>query len=283
MTIEARVIEDSVSLEGIRLTTFELYYPRIIHSEFMTHRVLSRNASSSRAVPSWRAIAAVLGDPAEPVSFGRNQPGMQAGAELDGWRRGVVRAAWHGAKWAACAAAYIAHKAGAHKQVVNRIIEPWSHIKVVVTATDWANFFALRDHEDADPTIRVLAEKMKVAMDESNPKLLRPGEWHLPYILPTDRIRLGNDIEKLKKTSAARCARTSYLLHNGQDTEWSADLKLYQTLVISRPVHASPTEHQATPDKRWSRGRWAKPQLHGNLRGYVQFRKTIEGEAVYEQ
>ncbi|MCG7628969.1 hypothetical protein MHM88_14250 [Epibacterium sp. MM17-32] len=280
MTITAKVIEDSVSPEGIRLTTFELFYPRIVHADFMTHRVLSRNASSSRATPSYIAITAALRNPAEPFEWGANQPGMQAGKELTGFRRWMARRGWHLAKWGAAAGAYLVHKAGAHKQIVNRIMEPWSHIRVVVTATDWGNFFALRHHGDADPTLRELARVMLVARGDSQPKLLQPGEWHLPYVSQAERELY--DIEILCKISAARCARVSYRLHDGKPTTVEKDLALFDRLMGGDPKHSSPTEHQATPDKKWSRGRWAKPEQHGNLRGYIQFRKTIPGEAVHE-
>lgn len=278
MSIEAKVILDSVSPEGIRLTTFQLKYPRLIHSEFMTHRKPSRNAGSSRAVPIKRVIKNILADPAEPVAWGSNQPGMQAGAELTGIRRVLVRLAWHSVKRAAILGARVSQWAGAHKQVANRMLEPWSHIEVVATGTDWANFFALRAHEDADPTIQALAFAILDALEASEPTPLEPGEWHLPYA--TDPSL---DLETARKVSAARCARVSYLTHDGVSTTLEADKALFDRLMGGDPKHASPTEHQATPDKRWSRKRWGKPELHGNLYGWCQFRKMIPGEAAHER
>lgn len=280
MTITAKVIADSVSPEGIRLTTFELRYPRMIHSELMTHRVFSRNASSSRAIPILTMLRNTVADMAEPVFWGSNNPGMQSKAPLAGFRLWLARRLWRTAGWVAAAFTWGLHKAGAHKQIANRVIEPWSHISVIVTSTDFANWFALRDHPDADPTINFLAKKMRLALGGSTPTLLQPGEWHLPYI--SDVEREAHDLEALKKMSAARCARVSYLTHDGKKPSLEQDLRLYGQLVESKPVHASPTEHQATPDKKWSRNRWAKPELHGNFRGYIQHRKMIDGEAVYE-
>jgi hypothetical protein len=282
MSVNVKIILDSISPEGIRLTTYQLRYPRMIHSEFMTHRVLSRNAGSSRAVPISEVIRRILADPANPSHWGSNKPGMQAGAELTGVRRVMAKLAWHGAKRAAIFSARVLQLAGAHKQVANRILEPWSHIEVVATGTDWVNFFALRHHKDADPTFRELAAKMTLALANSVPTKLHPGDWHLPYITEQDRIDVDHDIEKLKRMSSARCGRVSYLTHDNETPSLENDLKLFERLMGGDPKHSSPTEHQATPDKKWTRNRWAKPELHGNLRGFIQFRKTIAGEAAYE-
>lgn len=278
MSIEAKIIRDSVSPEGIRLTTMQLKYPRIIHAEFMTHRVFGRNASSSRAIPIQVQIQHIINDPAEPMAWGSNKPGMQAGAELTGFSHWLTRRMWHFAKRCAIFAARMSLRAGAHKQIANRLLEPWSHISVVVTSTDWSNFYALRDHEDADPTIRALAVAMKSAHDRSIPDRLIPGMWHLPYVRATEE----GDVETRKKMSAARCARVSYMTHDRKAPSLEQDLKLFDQLVGNAPVHASPLEHQATPDKRWSRDRWSHREQHGNLRGWRQHRKMITGEAVNE-
>lgn len=279
MSIDVRIIEDSVSPEDIRLATFQLRYPRIIHSELMTHRVFSRNASSSRAIPVQRQIKAIINDPAEPVEWGSNQKGMQAGDPLTGWRLWLTQLAWHGARHGATACARLAVFAGAHKQVANRILEPWSHISVVLTATDFANWFALRDHKDADPTIRALADRMRRIYNIEAPTLLQPGQWHLPYVHAVERHDL--PLEDCLRMSAARCGRVSYLTHEGQKPSVQQDLDLFTRLMGGDPKHASPTEHQGTPDKRWkSRNRWAHEDEHGNFRGWRQHRKMIPGEAV---
>ncbi len=301
-TISAQVITDSISPDGIRLTTLKLRYPRWIHAEFMTHRVFSRNASSSRAIPVARLIQDVLDDPAVPMFWGANQRGMQAGAEHDamisiptvsGGCRDVCRTeAWLFARDRAVEIARALAEAGYHKQLVNRLLEPFSHIEVVVTATEWSNFFALRDHPAAEPHIQLLARRVKEAMAVSTPRPLLPGEWHLPFV--TDRILHGDYIQAdgslLKgytnelgiKLSVARCARTSYLTHEGKTPDVAADLELYDRLVGAVPLHASPCEHQATPDDIISETpdgpTWRFPKLHGNLWGWVQHRKTLPGE-----
>lgn len=275
--ITAKVIEDSISPEGIRLTTFQLKYPRFIHAEFMTHRVFSRNAGSSRAIPILTSLRAVLRSSVMPISWGKNQKGMQAGAEMTGFRRRLAKLGWNVGRFGALAGAWLAMKAGAHKQVVNRMLEPWSHIEVVVTATDWANFFELRLHKDADPTMQALAVAMDDARALSTPRLLARGEWHLPYISQAERETF--PIDMLKKMSSARCARVSYLTHDQQHPSSNRDLDLYDRLVGSKPWHASPVEHQATPDwMRPSSNRWAAPRLHGNLTGWRQNRKILEKE-----
>lgn len=141
MTISAIVIADTISPAGKRITTLQLRYPRMVHSEFMTHRVFSRNASSSRAIPVERLIEDVLRDTAMPIHWGKNQPGMQARKKhdapvlLDGTFVSNENA-WLAARDQAIEAARAFTKAGYHKQIVNRLLEPFAHINVVVTATE---------------------------------------------------------------------------------------------------------------------------------------------------
>lgn len=265
-TITAKVIADSVAANtAIRLTTLELRYPRFIHSEFMTHRVFSRNAGSSRAIPTKRLLASIVGDMAEPVHWGKNQPGMQAREELSGWRLTAARLLWRVSGRAMCIAAGWMAALGGHKQIVNRMVEPWSHITVVVSSTEWANFMLLRDHPDADPTIQVLAVAIKLAMETSDPRLLHEGDWHLPYIQDAYKDRSGVEARQI---SAARCARTSYVTHDGLLPLHKDDLGLFQKLAVAWPPHLSPVEHQATPS--------GDTEFHANFRGWVQFRKEIE-------
>lgn len=307
MTIESTVIADSISPAGIRLTTFQLRYPRFIHAELMTHRVFSRNASSSRAIPIHRMIEDLRRDPAMPVYWGSNKPGMQAGDELcdddtnPQWRgmsaRDGAKAIWLRARDEAISNVLELMKLGLHKQIANRILEPWAHINVVVTATDWENFFTLRRHKDAQPELKVLADKMYEAMRLTVPHQLQPGEWHLPYISVADWQCYGLDgpclwqdepdvVDILRKVSVARCARVSYLTHDGRPTTTGEDLTLYDRLVGAQPLHASPAEHQATPDvqERFCdthyRDTFRNPDLWGNLRGWIQYRKTLPGEFV---
>ena len=270
--IKANIILDSISPSGIRLTTLELIYPRFIHSEFMTHRMFSRNASSSRAIPINKMITKIRNEPAMPIHWGQNQSGMQANTEIENIEQ--AKQAWIAAANIACSTAELMVEMGLHKQVVNRILEPFSHIHVVCTATEWENFFILRDHIDAQPEIRELAIQMKNAFLNSTPTLREYGQWHLPFIREEEA---GLDLEIKRRASTARCARVSYLTHDGKIPVIEKDLDLYDRLVTSKPIHASPTEHQATPMKpefapvfpesfKWS----------GNLRGWTQYRKLIE-------
>jgi hypothetical protein len=244
MAVTATVIADSIADGCPRLTTLQLRYPRFIHAEVMTHRVFSRNASSSRAIPVERVIQDVIDDPAMPVHWGKNQPGMQARADLKGWRRILTKGTWHAARYATLGCAWVAMKAGAHKQIVNRILEPFQHINVLVTATEWDNFFALRDHPDAQPEIAKLARAMKGAMAGSEPRFLKPGSWHKPYINADDYSNQGD----MRMVSAARCASVSYKTVDGKPMSVEKALDIFNKLAGSDPIHASPFEHIARPD-----------------------------------
>ena len=267
--ITAKVVEDSLSVDGIRLTTLQLRYPRFIHAEFLTHRLFSRNASSSRAIPVNKMLAQVWNDPAAPLHWGQNQAGMQAQTELTGWRRTAAKLVWRFSGRFMCGFVWAGMKLGMHKQIANRLLEPWQFISVIVTATEWDNFFLLRDHKDAQPEIRALAKVMREAMNESSPKILRIGEWHLPYVNQAERDEFQPAL--LAKLSAARCARVSYLTHEGKPPELGKDLELYDRLVGANPIHASPVEHQATPAFNYD-------HQSGNLRGWQQYRKMVEAE-----
>ncbi len=287
MTISALVIADSISKGNKRITSLQLLYPRFVHAEFMTHRVFSRNASSSRAIPVDRLIADIISDTAMPIHWGKNQPGMQADEECDekllyhyyGYMMGkqcsryIAREEkWFEARDNAIKIAKEFTNQGYHKQIVNRLLEPFSHINVIVTATEWDNFFALRRHKDAQPEIHQLADEMWAVMQLSTPRVLKEGEWHLPYVTHTpsggEAAFWGEDAIKL---SVARCARVSYLTHDFKIPDVEQDLKLYDRLVGSVPLHASPAEHQATPD----RFEYYKKQ-HANFQGWRQYRKMIE-------
>ena len=266
MTITATIILDSVSPDGVRITTFELMYPRFIHAELMTHRVFSRNASSSRAIPVKKVLENIRNDPAMPVHWGQNQPGMQAADEVADVE--AAKALWMEACGKACDMAEKMLDLGLHKQIANRITEPFAHIHVLVTATEWDNFFILRDHKDAQPEIKELAIQMRKVMETNDVKLIDAGEWHLPFVTDEERDQL--NLKTLLKISTARCARVSYLTHNGESPSIEKDIKLYDQLITNRPIHASPSEHQATPisEDVWS----------GNFKGWQQHRKLIESE-----
>ena len=286
MTITAKIVADSLAPTGQRLTTMELRYPRFIHSEELTHRVLSstpemievvspdgvmydrnlsRNASSSRAIPVERLIKDVIDDPVYPSFWGKNEPGMQAREEHDApvyltGSSAVDRdAAWKSARDYAIMHAKAFSEAGYHKQIVNRLLEPFSHINVVVTATEWENFFDLRRHADAQPEIKLLADAMWEAMNESEPIVLGYDSWHTPYVR--------EPVPQAQLISAARCARVSYKTHDGGEPDWDKDMRLSKQLIEGK--HMSPFEHQARP----LRDRWGKS---GNFVGWCQFRQQLQ-------
>lgn len=283
-TIKATMICDSIGEDlGTRISTMLLRYPRCIHAEFMTHRVFSRNASSSRAIPVERLISDVEKDPFIPLFWGSNKPGMQAGDELPPLEREAAETEWRRGLGYAVERARRMASLGAHKQIVNRILEPWAHINVLVTSTTWDNFFELRDHKDAEPHIQRLAVAMKECLTNCHPRTLKRDEWHLPFV--DDLEKVGLDIGHQIMISAARAARTSYLTHDGRQPNVDEDIALYKRLAGSRPLHASPLEHQAMIDYGSGLGRPRHSQSHlaGNLIGAIQWRKIVEtgGQGAY--
>ena len=280
--ITAKVIADSISRSNARVTTFVCTYPRFVHSEVMTHRVLSRNASSSRAIPIDKMIQAVEENPAMPVFWGKNQSGMQAKEELDNVRKYCLIGyedeppktqrehaidAWLTARSIAVAQARRLQSLGVHKQLVNRVIEPWSHITVVMTGTDWANFFALRVHPDAQPEFEELAAQMLQAFVDSEPVERKCGEWHLPFISDEERTIYHENM--LLKLCTARCARVSYLNHEGQNDP-QKDAVLHDKLRESG--HMSPFEHACQA--------MGMPEQVGNFHGWYQYRKQLPRECI---
>lgn len=286
MQYKTKIILDSLAPSGSRLTTFELTYPRFIHSEFMTHRDFSRNASSSRALPTHKIINAVLESPAMPVYWGKLQSGMQAKEEIDNIE--LAQKIWLEARdqmvdvvKKLTGAVYVNQRTGEtcieddtdavkielHKQIANRILEPWMWITVICSSTDYDNFFALRCHPDAQPEIQKLANMMQKEYASSSPILLQEGEWHLPYI-QDDELDLSLDIKK--KISVARCARVSYLTHDGIRSI-DKDLELYERLIHGSDTgHWSPFEHVAAALSYIKRS--------GNFVGFEQYRKMFDAE-----
>jgi thymidylate synthase ThyX len=301
--INAKILLDSVSSRGSRITTWVLTYPRFIHAEFMTHRVFSRNASSSRAIPVKKMLEDVKSNPAMPVFWGKNQAGMQAAEELDNTlkaRRMVsqglgelyigdltdleyAKAIWLEGRNKAVKVVEKLTELGLHKQVANRMLEPWMHITVLATATEHENFFSLRAHKDAQPEFQNLAYQMLDLYQKSEPKVLMTDEWHVPFgdKIDNDRFfevyasRAGelstSNPELVKEMElmicSARCARISYLNFEGKD-DYEADLVLAERLRASG--HWSPFEHcaQALDTLDWS----------GNFKGWKQYRKFFNQE-----
>lgn len=285
--IYAKVVADSVSESGKRITTLQVRFHRFVLSEFNTHRVFSRNFSSSRAIPTKKLLEQVRNDPAMPVHWGKNQAGMQAKEELSDYEKQIARHQWLQSAKSAADNAELLAEYGAHKQIVNRIIEPYLWANGIVTSTEWDNWDELRRHEDAQPEIYELACRIHEARAASTPVLLKPGEWHLPYISEAEKndqfFKIPANHNMLKKISAARCCRVSYLKHDGTIPNVNDDLFLFQRLAGAVPLHASPLEHQATPDRfikdeNEPLGVWFQPSLHGNFDGWVQYRKVWERE-----
>lgn len=276
MEIAVKVIADSIWWptpdQCHRLTTIEATYQRYIHSEVKTHRMLSGNSASSRAIPVSKMLKQVWSDPAMPVWWGKNQPGMKAKAELVGWRKWLARKLWVLSGCMMVGVAWGFSKIGLHKQIANRILEPWMWMKTILSATEWGHMLNLRQHPDAQPEFKALADKIHEALISSTPQIMREGDWHLPYLNQTEknwRMLFGDfdeDPMYFQKLSSARCARVSYLNHDGSDPDYKKDLELHGQLIAA--PHASPFEHQATP----CQGR------HGNFIGWKQYRQLIPNE-----
>jgi hypothetical protein len=271
-TISARVVLASMNEQtGDILRTFVLRYPRFIHSEFMTHRVFSRNAASSRAIPIRKLISDVINDPVHPLYWYKNKPGMQGTEPMDRFEAEQARIQWDGAKGEAIRFAGAMANTGAHKQIVNRILEPFAHITTVVSATEWSNFYELRDHKDAEPHLRDLAREMQKAVQSTPIKLLKPGGWHLPFVTEPMQIQPDKlDIEM----SVACCASTSYKTVDGFDMDRAKARAICQKLMTV-PMHASPLEHVAQADSLHN-GNYLKPTSHRNYKGFIQLRAMIE-------
>jgi thymidylate synthase ThyX len=313
----AEVILDSVTPNGdeTRLTSIYVVFPKMILGERNRHRGFSLSDRSSRAVPPEKLIAEVMEDPAMPAKFRRRAKGMGGGEEQSGADLVDAREVWmRGSRCAADYASFL-NDLGLAKEIVNRPLDPHIRMHSLQTATRdvWLNFFGLRLDAGADPTIQVLAQRCFEAYSSSTPRLLQPGEWHLPfvdddwtrdyydpskseiddYLTSYDAGSFAKNvkdsrIEVAKCLSAARCAHLSYNdLETGRRMTVERALAIYDRLVGSRPIHASPCEHQATPDEvnrkpvqaHWPES-WVNPHLHGNFCGWIQHRKTLPGEAV---
>lgn len=239
--ISAKIIADSVcnSIDGKRITSFILEYPRFIHAELMTHRMFSRNAASSRAIPINKFIEDVLSNPALPIHWGAKQKGMQADSEVDESTKIKAMQIWHEAKEDAIKHAKKLDELGIHKQVANRIMEPFFHITTLVTATEFKNFFKLRAHKAAQPEIRELAYKMLELYNTNVPQEKSFGQWHIPF---GDQYLTDLTIRQKLKIATARSARVSYKNFEGE-INLEKDYQLHDLLLSEG--HFSPFEHAA--------------------------------------
>lgn len=264
MPIKATIIADSISLDGKRITTFELEFPRIILAEFNTHRVFSRNTASTRAVPLNKAIEMLKTAHFYPNPFTKNVPGMKANDPIED--QVEAEEIWN---WSLIDQIYYVEQLAeleVSKQHAGRLLEPFQYVKTAVTATEWDNWYELRDHEDAQPEIRELAKEMKFVYEKSTPILLNYTDLHVPY------YKEGYWIEKVSedsredalKISASCCAQVSY---RKLDDSIEKARAIYDRLIGSRPFHASPFEHQAYP----------MDLAHKNMKGYTS-KKIIDGQ-----
>ncbi len=312
---DCKILADSLAPCGARLTTWQVTLPRPIWSEVLTHRDASRNCASSRAIPTEKLIQRVLDDPWIPLYIGQNQKGMQAGAELPESLRIEAVATWLQARDRAVEAARKLVTLGVHKQIVNRVIEPYMWVTAIVSMTEVDNFFGLRDHPDAEPHFQHIARMMRADYNASTPRVLAAGEWHLPLFDDVDRETIAR--EDWPKVSMGRCARVSYLTHDGK-RDPAEDIKLYERLAVQKPLHASPAEHvaQAMDWPEWWKetcgfmegespsrlraevvgrlsvdreipGMWTQEFVSclaqmqsGNFLGFKQLRKTLKDETI---
>lgn len=294
----ARVLLDSVSPRGDRITTMEVVMHRFVLAEFNTHRAFSRNSASSRAIPVAKMIERVENDLAFPVEWPREQRGMQGGDEVSVEDMSYGAEIWRDAAENAIKSAIELTRLGVHKSVTNRLLEPFLWHTVIVTgdAEGYENFFVQRCSPLAQPELRVAATAMQDAWFASNPRKLDYGEWHTPLITDDDMDLINDAVLYLntsnlrevgwqtlaQRVSAARCARVSYLTHEGR-RDIAEDLKLYDRLVSAEPPHWSPLEHVCRPIDEWDEMASVpvvRDELRGNLRGWVQLRHIIESTAT---
>lgn len=263
--ISSKIIADSInSATGDRLTTYIVKFNRFILAEVNTHRVLSRNSASSRAIPLKKIIEQIRTEIATPVYWGSSQPGMQSGAEIPPEDIVLALEVWKESANLAIEQALKLDKLKVHKSISNRLLEPFLFHTALVTATDYHNFFALRAHKDAQPEFQCLAYLMLEQYLTNVPKLLNPGEWHIPF---SDKFPEGASHEDKLKIASARAARLSYLTFDGE-MNTAKDIELHDSLIA--PGHCSPFEHpaMATEDSKY----------YGNFKGFKQYRKFIPNE-----
>lgn len=313
--IKATIVADSININGNRITTFELEYHRFIHGEVMTHRLFSRNAMSSRAVPISKLIEQVKTYPATPIHWGKNQAGMQATKVLNGFDLEETITEWRLSWKSAVHHAEVMNAMGAHKQIVNRVLEPFQMMKTVLTATEFDNFFWLRLDADAQPEIQELARCMFEAKEQSVPEYLHQGEYHTPYVTH-QRCSLTNnlyyiamsseegvgdtaskylDVQEAVAISSSCCAQVSY---RNIDNSYDKAMGVYERLGVgSNKIHASPFENVATPmnydhleDMNAENDIWPHGITHmgrkgdfwsGNFKGWIQHRQLLENHTKW--
>lgn len=281
---EAKIIMDSIGPCEKRLITVEATYPRFVHSELLTHRSFARNSGSSRAIPWATMCERIKIEPVIPIKWGKNQKGMKTGEEVDQEAIEKATKIWLEARDNALVSAQALNDLGIHKSLCNRIVEPWMFITIIISATEWRNFFRLRVHEDAEIHFQKIARMIKDQIENSTPKKLLRAEWHLPFIDSEDDEIISSYIKEnnlnstsldiAKKCSVARCARVSYVQHGDKKRSIEKDLGLFQTLITGSGFgHYSPFEHQAQATNN-------STIRSGPFIGWYQLRKEYPNENV---
>lgn len=284
--ISAEVLADSINSEGCRITTFVLLMPRFILAEINTHRAFSRSSASSRAIPAKKLIESVATDPFIPVFWGKEHSGMQAqeyftAEEVDEL---ALAGMWEEAAEAMIDMSELFMSEGVSKQITNRLLEPFLWHQVLVTATDFENFFSLRADNLAEPHLELLANMMLEAYNNSKPVFVKSGDWHVPYganivLNPDEKEKYKYMLEPYKfidkrlevrfnlSVASARCARMSYNQFDGTFS-YEKDIDLFKRLT--QVGHWSSAEHCARAE--------ANKKYNGNFRGWTQLRKLFPDE-----
>lgn len=248
---------------NITLWTFKLSMPKSYLAQLNTHRLLSRNASSSRAVPISTMIDKIKSDTVIPMEWVKNKKGMSGDTVISPAAQQLASEKWLTSLEKQIDTVRQLEAIGLHKQYANRLLEPYMNAEVLVSATQWQNFLTLRADHATQPELQSIAQQIQAIMNSSKPRLLNSGEWHLPFITSIEQ-----DLPLLTKQqiSVARCARVSYYLKDTCElSDTSKDIQLYTRLKDSG--HMSPFEHIATP----------YPQKHmcGNFLSWVQLRHSF--------
>lgn len=262
------IIADSLNVEGSRCTTFQVTLPRFELPSLNTHRVLSKNSASNRARPSKFVIKQVRENPFVPEYWPLNEPGMQGYTELSLEHAELAKQIWLESAEFECRQVERLLELNVHKGTANRLVEAFQWHTVIVTGTEWANFFGLRCHHAAQFEIRKIATMMRDLYYSSKPVQLQTGDWHLPYLLESENDL---DIETKKKICVARCARVSYKNFDG-NVNLQKDIELFDKLCVAEPLHASPAEHiaQAMLDRN----------NYANFIGFRQLRSDLPNETI---
>lgn len=275
MPVNSQLIKSSVSEHGNRIDTFVVTCPVYVWYELLTHRLFSRNCSSTRAVPTTKLRKQVLDSPAIPSILTQYQKGMAANEVLSSDAYQLALKEYEDVLAASIQAHSNLESLGVSKQDSNILLLPFIHFQGVVTSTEWNNFFNLRCNKNSRPDMRLLAESMYRNYNEASPELVKKGEYHLPF-LTEDELTL--PLEDKLSISSARCARVSYYLNIGEENQVKSNLEkdLERTKSLIENGHWSPLEHPATPLPVSSKG---KNYMVGNFVGWMPYRKEFLDES----